>query len=73
MCVTHLAQVASCANQHYRVSKLERSGQVSSSVDLLDESQRVQEIARMLGGLKITAATLTHAEEMLREARVGSG
>jgi len=71
MCVTHLAQVASCANQHYRVSKLERSGAVSSSVDLLDESQRVQEIARMLGGLKITAATLTHAEEMLREARAG--
>lgn len=71
MCVTHLAQVASCANHHYRVSKLERSGAVSSSVDLLDEAQRVQEIARMLGGLKITAATLTHAEEMLREARAG--
>ncbi len=73
MCVTHLAQVASCANQHYRVSKLERAGAVSSRVELLDEPQRVQEIARMLGGLKITAATLTHAEEMLREARDGPG
>ncbi len=68
MCVTHLPQVASCADRHYRVSKAEHSGGVSSRVEELGREDRIQEIARMLGGVKITKATLTHAEEMLREA-----
>ncbi|RPI47911.1 MAG: DNA repair protein RecN [Betaproteobacteria bacterium] len=69
MCVTHLAQVASYADRHYRVSKTERSGIVTSHVEELDEAERVREIARMLGGVRITTATLEHAAEMLREAR----
>jgi len=68
MCVTHLAQVAACADRHYRVSKGEAGAGVSSKVEALDAGERVQEIARMLGGLKITAATVAHAEEMLRES-----
>jgi DNA repair protein RecN (Recombination protein N) len=68
MCVTHLPQVASCADRHYRVSKAEQSGSVSSRVEELGREDRIQEIARMLGGVKITKATLAHAEEMLREA-----
>lgn len=67
MCVTHLPQVASCADRHYRVSKVEQPGGVSSRVDELSREERIQEIARMLGGVKITKATLAHAEEMLRE------
>lgn len=72
MCVTHLAQVAACADRHYRVSKTEGAAGVSSKVEELDSAERVQEIARMLGGLKITDATVAHAEEMLREARRGA-
>lgn len=69
MCVTHLAQVAACADRHYRVSKAQSGSGITSKVEELDGAERVQEIARMLGGVKITAATLAHAEEMLREAR----
>jgi DNA repair protein RecN (Recombination protein N) len=68
MCVTHLPQVAACAGHHWRVTKLERSGKAASQVDLLDGERRVQELARMLGGVKVTRATLDHAAEMLRNA-----
>ena len=66
LCVTHLAQVASCAHQHFEVSKQEQSGITRSDIKALNEEQRVQEIARMLGGLSISETTLKHAEEMLQ-------
>ncbi|WP_417252271.1 DNA repair protein RecN [Castellaniella sp.] len=66
LCVTHLAQVAACASHHYQVSKTTRQKQVRSSIQTLDESARIEEIARMLGGLTLTAATRDHAREMLR-------
>lgn len=66
LCVTHLAQVASCAHHHFEVSKEERAGKTRSAIQVLDDKQRVQEIARMLGGLNISETTLKHAEEMLR-------
>ena len=69
MCVTHLAQVAACADRHYRVSKVEQGGVATSRVELLADEERVHEIARMLGGARITPTTLEHAAEMLREAR----
>jgi len=69
MCVTHLAQVAASADHHYRVTKLERSGATTSQVEALGAEERVREIARMLGGARITPAALEHAAEMLREAR----
>ncbi|MPZ43543.1 MAG: DNA repair protein RecN [Betaproteobacteria bacterium] len=68
MCVTHLAQVAACAEHHWRVSKDEHGGAVASRVQRLDGSLRVDELARMLGGLEITRATREHATEMLRAA-----
>ncbi len=68
MCVTHLAQVAACAQHHWRVSKDEQGGAVTSRVQQLEGTLRVDEIARMLGGLKITRATREHAAEMLHEA-----
>lgn len=65
MCVTHLPQVAARAAWHYRVSKGEAAGGVRTSVSLLDERARTEEVARMLGGVEITEATRRHAVEML--------
>ena len=63
--ITHLPQVAARGSQHLRVARQASGGFVSSSIELLDASARVEEIARMLGGLKITATTRQHAAEML--------
>lgn len=68
LCVTHLPQVASQAHQHFQVSKV-AAAHVShpvSRIVLLDDAGRVDEIARMLGGVEMTDATLNHAREMLR-------
>ncbi|HUO44854.1 MAG TPA: DNA repair protein RecN [Burkholderiales bacterium] len=65
MCVTHLPQVAASADQQWQVAKSAANGKVSSSVTVLDGRQRVEEIARMLGGVKITETTRKHAAEML--------
>jgi DNA repair protein RecN (Recombination protein N) len=65
LCVTHLPQVASQANQHLQVSKASDAGKTVSQIDGLDNKQRVEEIARMLGGLEITATTRKHARELL--------
>ena len=65
LCVTHLPQVASQANQHFQVSKRSSAGKTVSSIDALDTKSRVEEIARMLGGIEITATTRKHARELL--------
>lgn len=69
LCITHLAQVASAADQQWQVSKSTESAsgkQVSSRVMVLEKQGRIEEIARMLGGMKITATTRKHAAEMLQ-------
>jgi DNA repair protein RecN (Recombination protein N) len=65
MCITHLPQVAACGDQQWQVAKSAGNGKVASKVTVLDSAQRVEEIARMLGGVKITATTRQHAAEML--------
>lgn len=65
MCVTHLPQVASQAHHHLYVSKNNRSDITTSNVRPLAPEERVEEIARMLGGVNITENTLAHAREML--------
>jgi DNA repair protein RecN (Recombination protein N) len=65
MCVTHLPQVASSADQQWQVTKTASNSRVLSHVTVLDGKQRVEEIARMLGGVKITETTRKHAAEML--------
>ena len=65
LAVTHLPQVAACADQHLLVSKAAAQGQVSSQVRGVSGEERVSEIARMLGGEKLSATTLAHAREML--------
>jgi len=65
LCVTHLPQVAAQANWQWRVSKATRDGVTLSAIQGLDDNGRVQEIARMLGGVEITDITLQHARELL--------
>lgn len=65
LAVTHLPQVAACADHHLLVSKAAAHGQVSSQVRGVSGEERVSEIARMLGGEKLSATTLAHAREML--------
>lgn len=64
-CVTHQAQVASCAHQHFLVEKYTDGQQTFSNIQNLDASGRVAEIARMLGGLEITEQTKKSAQELL--------
>jgi len=70
-CITHLAQIASLADTHYRVFKKNQAGRTYVEVTPLNKAERLEEIARMLGGLKITEKTLDHAREMLKNALKG--
>jgi DNA repair protein RecN (Recombination protein N) len=66
LCVTHLPQVAARGDHHFQVAKAsDGNGGTVSSVNPLDRASRVEEVARMLGGLEITATTRRHAKEML--------
>jgi DNA repair protein RecN (Recombination protein N) len=64
-CITHLPQVAAQAHGHLQVLKTSRDGTTATAVTTLDREARVEELARMLGGLEITAQTRAHAEEMM--------
>ena len=70
LCVTHLPQVAAQANHHYQVTK--RVGKQSNETEIapLSEHDRVAELARMLGGLKVTEHTMAHAREMMAQGEV---
>lgn len=64
--ITHLPQVASQAAQHLQVSKTQVDGATLSQIQVLSQQQRIEEIARMLGGIQITDTTRNHAKEMLK-------
>lgn len=68
LCVTHLPQVAAYGDQHIAVEKVDQKEQVATQVRTLVLTDKIKEIARMLGGINITATTLKHAEEMLQGA-----
>lgn len=68
MCVTHLPQVACQANQHFIVDKTVSKKQVQTNLQQLSEAQRLEEVARMLGGVEITQQTRAHAKELLANA-----
>jgi DNA repair protein RecN (Recombination protein N) len=68
MAVTHLPQVAACADHHLLVSKQLKLKQTASEVRAISGEQRVAEIGRMLGGEKLSGTTLAHAKEMLGQA-----
>ena len=66
LAVTHLPQVAACADHHLVVSKTRQGSATLSTVSAVQGEQRVGEIARMLGGEKLSGTTLAHAKEMLQ-------
>lgn len=66
ICVTHLPPIAALADSHYLVEKTVAEGRTFTTVRKLDEAERVRELARMLGGIEVTAQAERHAAEMLR-------
>jgi DNA repair protein RecN (Recombination protein N) len=66
LCVTHLPQIASFADHHYRVEKLESRGRTLATIEELDAAGRTREIGRMLSGQKLTPEALKHAEQLIR-------
>ncbi|MGB5333588.1 MAG: DNA repair protein RecN [Woeseiaceae bacterium] len=68
LCVTHLPQVASLADRHFRISKVSDGNSTRTRLHVLNKDERVEELARMLGGVEITRKTLAHAAEMLAGA-----
>ena len=70
LCVTHLPQVAALGHHHLQVQKQVDNNVTVTSITPLDELQRIDEVARMLGGMEITEQTLSHAKEMLDKAQI---
>jgi DNA repair protein RecN (Recombination protein N) len=68
LCITHLAQVAALGDQHLQVSKTNAGASTSATVRALAGRDRIDEIARMIGGIKISKKTLAHAQDMLARA-----
>ena len=67
LCVTHSAQIASLADNHYQITKHERDGRAETEVQLLNTDERIDEIARILGSIEPTAAQRNAAREMIEE------
>lgn len=68
ICITHQPQAACCGDRHILVQKHTGQGQTQAKIEYIDDSARVGEIARMLGGINITSTTTSHAQEMLSGA-----
>ena len=69
LCVTHLPQIASFADQHFLIEKKESGGRTKTSVRPLDSEERTRELARMISGAKLTDTSIKHAEQMLKANR----
>ena len=69
LCVTHLPQIAAFADQHFLIEKKEHSGRTKTSVRLLEDADRTEEIARMLSGAKLTDTSIKHAEQMIKASK----
>ena len=69
LCVTHLPQIAAFADQHLAVEKLEDRGKTKTQIRTLDDRARMQEVARMLSGAKVTETSLEHAAQMIAASR----
>ncbi|MEZ4527180.1 MAG: DNA repair protein RecN [Desulfobacterales bacterium] len=67
ICITHLPQIAKFGNHHFQIAKQVSGGRTRTFITPLQEEERIREIARMLGGVKMTQATLDHAMEMFQE------
>jgi DNA repair protein RecN (Recombination protein N) len=69
LCVTHLPQIAAFADQHFLVEKQERQGKTKTSVRLLSDKDRTEEVARMISGASLTETSLRHAEQLIKTSR----
>ena len=69
ICITHLPQIAAFGDQHFLIEKTVKQGRTQTEVRLLERSDRVEEIARMLSGEKLTETSLKHAEQLLEISR----
>ncbi len=69
LCITHLPQIAAFGDQHFLIEKTERQGRTQTDVRRMDDTERTQEIARMLSGAKLTETSLKHAEHLLQSSR----
>jgi DNA repair protein RecN (Recombination protein N) len=70
VCVTHLPQIAAMADNHYLIKKTEKGGHTYTRLKLLDRAEKIGELARLLGGAKVTELTRKHSEEMLKMAEI---
>jgi DNA repair protein RecN (Recombination protein N) len=70
LCITHLPQIAKFGNHHFRISKTVDKGRTSTTISNLSADERVEEVARMLGGEQITGTTIAHAKELLDDTAV---
>jgi DNA repair protein RecN (Recombination protein N) len=69
LCITHLPQIAAYADRHFRVAKVEQGGRTVATFSTLVENEQVEEVARMLGGAKVTKTTRAAAAELVATAR----
>ena len=69
LCITHLPQIAAFGDQHFLIEKTEKRGRTQTDVRRMEDSERTQEIARMLSGAKLTETSLKHAEHLLASSR----
>jgi DNA repair protein RecN (Recombination protein N) len=69
LCITHLPQIAAFGDQHFLIEKTEKRGRTQTDVRRMEDSERTQEIARMLSGAKLTETSLKHAEHLLESSR----
>lgn len=69
ICITHLAQIAAMADSHYRIEKIAEHGETRTQIRKLYEEETIEELARILGGAKITDAVMKNAEEMKELAK----
>ena len=69
VCITHLPQIAAFADQHFLIEKNEKEGRTRTTIRRMEETERTQEIARMLSGAKLTPTSMEHARHMLHSSR----
>ncbi len=69
LCITHLAPVAACAHNHIKVEKAEEGGRTVVRTKYLEDEERIEELARMMGGIEVSHGIIRSAKELLEEAR----
>jgi DNA repair protein RecN (Recombination protein N) len=69
LCITHLPQIAAFADQHFLIAKTERGGRTQTEVRRMEQGERIEEIARMLSGAKLTETSMKHAQHLVETSR----